>query len=402
MSTDHPDVLDRLAAVGRELDEVAPPISVDEVIRRDRDPAVTRGPIATPDRRRRSLAAAAAGALVAGGVLALVVSSDSPDRGVVPAIGTVGDSESIPSVPSTEPEAAVEPDRGGAPTSTAPETTTSVTIERRPSSVVEQVASLDPWEAAQVFRIDAVYRPSPEESADLTIANELLSRTCLERLGVELDPFDPGRLEAWAAQEYDRWRALRARWTPAGQERLRNGGFAEIDRFDADELDPSPDLTAPAPPQCDPAATSVTNLGGTAVWSETRLDDALLSDPDTTGFGAQTWAFGRLAGTEQADAQVDACLTEQGWSGVDDPQFYAEIVFDVSRSDEALALAIDFADCLVEVDAATIYLSSAADHVDRFKVEFAEELSRIEDERADALAEAYEVLRSAGLDPLSD
>ncbi|MEM8746218.1 MAG: hypothetical protein AAGF91_05925, partial [Actinomycetota bacterium] len=188
MSTDHPDVLDRLAAVGRELDEVAPPISVDEVIGRRRRASRPVDTLGGDARRRRGWPAAAAVVLIVGGVVGIVVASGEPSNEVNDLIGTEDMSHSTAVLPSAVTVVPRPP--WSEPVADSPSTSSADVAIVPNDSVVERVASLDAWSAARLFRLEAQYGASPEEWADLAVANELRSRECLMGLGVELDPFD--------------------------------------------------------------------------------------------------------------------------------------------------------------------------------------------------------------------
>ena len=391
--------IDRLKNLLEQLDDFAPPIDLDEV---HRHPAATNtaqrtgATVDTYVRRRRVVAVAAATVVVAGALgVWWTVGRDSRSAITDPATRTTVVDDSVP-----------EPTGSTSPTTSAPErsgSTAAPTGDEDPAtpagSIVDRAVTLGAWDAARLFQVDAQYRESPDQSADIMIANELTSRACYEEQGIELPEFDPGHLAAWAQFERDQWERRLRLWTPAGQDQLRSEGNSSFREPFEREPVLSPPATTPAPAQCYPAATGVTYLGGVAVWSEDQLGNALLGDP---AWAPVNWSYGRVPGTENTKAASDECMVSRGWEQWTEPGAYQSLYMQPEVSDTELDLFNDYVDCINSVGAPSVYLTAAAAHVIQFRNEFAAQIEQIESERADALADAYDVLRVAGLDPLSD
>ncbi len=403
MSGSDSQVIDGLARLYARLDQLAPPVELGEVLTdgpSEPDGGLATRASSTQYRRRRQVVGLAAAVVALGGGVALWWATTRGPMTQAPM--TVVPAESGPSVsaglPTTTPTGSVVPTPIGVdsgPTPSDGDATESSPVR----SIVDEVASADAWYAAQLFWPEAAYRASPAEAADLVIANELRSRACYESVGVELPPFDANRLAEWKRYEEQRWERLRAWWTPAGQERLRREGAGAAIVRQGQEPVAYPHMTAPSPERCYPAATGVTYLGSSTVWSEDQLGTNGFDDPD---WAPLNWGFGRLPGTEDVAAASDACIVGRGWSEWGEPGAYQEYWYQPEASTEEIELVNDILDCRNQFDAASVYLGASQVYTEGFRATFADQLDQIERERADALDEAYTVLRAAGFDPLSD
>lgn len=397
-------VIEQLAGMFDHLDEMAPPVRLHELDgwEETRLDVARRDELARTYRRRRQLVGVAAALVVAMGV-----------AGLWWLIGPGGDSDTV--VPTDEPDGST--DASPPATAMTPPNITDPAVGPTPADgngddgdaagpndaapIAERLAAMDAWEAAQLFQPDALYVPSPAQAADLTIANELTSRACYEQQGIALPPFDPDRLALWQTVEDDKWDLRRRWWTPSGQRELRERGNTHYRSLSmTTALEAYPHMEAPVPEECYPAATGVTYLGGPRGWSDTQLQSALTEGDER--WMPMTSGFGRLPGTEDARRGADDCMLARGWDEWLEPNAYWDLRHDAEASATEIELTNDLIDCYDQVGAPAIFLTAATEYVDDFRVEFADELAAVAAERADDLAEAYDVLRAAGLDPLSD
>lgn len=372
------DVIEQLNALCDHLDELAPPIRFDELSNDSNQQQIS------PNHTRRShrqLVAFAAAGVVAVGAAGLWWAATGDTR---PAQLEPADAPAVSESLESASDSTVNPPPASIAT----------------GSVIDEIAQADPWRAAQLFQIDARYQASPAEAADLTIANELLSRECYEDQGVDTGAFDPGRLDEWERFEQNRWDLRRMLWTPDGQNQLRQKGFGQFRTEKTVGPPEYPHFTTPAPEQCDPATTAVTPLGSTTVESEEQLTTQLIEHGNE--WAPVNWGFGRLPGTEAAKAQSDQCMLDRGWAEWTETGAYRSLYTEPEVSDTEIALVNDFIDCNEQADAASVYVTSSADYVTDFRLEFADQLEQIAKDRVDSLRQAHGVLRAAGLDPLSD
>lgn len=385
-------VIDQLVGLFEQIDDLAPPVDLTQIEGWSvPDQVRDTSALSNRYRCRRQAAGLAAVCVVLAGTVGVwwLTARDTSSRSLRPA-DTV--SAATDPVATTIPEAPLNSssDLESAPPDGAAE------------SIVAQVATEDPWEAAQLFQVDAHYRASPAQAADLAIANELTSRACFEEQGFDLAPFDSTRLAQWEQSERSQWERRRQLWTPQGQQNLRENGASAFRTIDSDELPLYPHETNPWPPECYPAATGITYLGTTRGWSEEQLQSTLMGGDGDGEWAPVWWGFGRLPGTEDARHVTDRCMIERGWDQWSEPGAYQSLYTQPEASDAELDQINDQIECNQQADATTIYLTESADYVRRFQIEFADELDQINNERSEALDGAYEVLRAAGLEPLSD
>lgn len=384
-------VIDQLVDLFEQIDDLAPPVNLTETEgwlsgEHGKDASASSNPY----RRRRQAAGVAAACVVLAGAAGVwwLTARDTGSRSLRPA-DTI--SAATDPAATTIPEASVD-------ASPAADGTSDDAAE----SIVDRVATADPWEAARLFQLDAHYRASPAQAADLAIANELTSRACFEEQGFDLAPFDPTRLAQWEQSERSQWERRRQLWTPQGQQHLRENGASAFRNTESDELPLYPHETIPWPPECYPAATGITYLGTTWVWSEEQLQSSLMGGDGDGEWAPLWWGFGRLPGTEDAKRISDQCMIERGWDQWSEPGAYQSLYTEPEASDAELDQMSDLIECNQQADATAIYLTESAEYVRSFRIEFADELDQIDNERSEALDDAYEVLRAAGLEPLSD
>jgi len=392
-------VIDELGRAFEHLDTLAPPVLIAEVITEPetstRSPGSRRSSTST---RRQSAVTIAAAAIVVLGVIGVwsTVRDDGQPSTLDPSGGiNLADEGSAVTTAAPASEQPIEPEGSTAPPINKPSTSEG--------AIADRVAALDPWGAAQLFRVDAQYRASPAQAADLIIANELTSRDCYLEQGIDIPAFNPERLNAWEEYETVRWDQRRMMWTPEGQNRLRQeGNLLYRSGFLIQLQGPAiyPHATTPAPKQCYPAATGVTYLGGPIVWSENNLEEELMNGG--TRWAPARWAFGRLPGTENTQRASDQCMLGRGWDQWLVGGAYQFLYGQSEASETEIDLMNDLIDCNAAENATATYLTTSADYVNEFRSEFANQITQIETERAASLAEAYVILRAAGLDPLSD
>lgn len=332
---------------------------------------------ALAERQHRRWTAVAAAALALGGLVAIVV--------------------------------AVRPEASGPPASEVPNSVSTSTPAAPTSATAHglyPLDELDSLEAARRVSLAARIGPTPDESADLAVAGEMLRRDCLRDGGASPPVVTRADHIAVRDQALESLGQRVAWYTSDGIEQIRTDGYFRA-ILDTEAGQPGP-LFLPVADGSIEAQLLADGCGMIdAPLQPGAVEQSLIElTMNSTGGRWTTLALTPQELPEFAD-QFSAfrdCLANAGYPNYfdrDGGSPFDAFLAEPGVSADELEMANADADCRIATNIPDTYVATVSAVLDEFEREYADELAAVRTERDTALDLARSVLDDHGIDPFT-